>query len=100
MYRNMSGKMENHADTDEILGIQRCARCGHRLDNEIECPLCSDYYASAGREAISTWVYFTACFITSPVSIYFIFRNNRLGAAQKILALSGCLFWFGLYSFL
>ncbi len=31
--------MKDH-EIDEILGVIRCERCGHRLEGEIECPFC------------------------------------------------------------
>ena len=81
---------------DEILGIVRCVRCGHRLDGDVECPFCS-LFADPAKKRDFKWVYFTACFLTSPLSIYFIFTNNRLKIFEKFLALSGCLFWFVSY---
>ncbi len=81
-------------ELDEALGITRCAQCGHRLEGEIECPVCGGYYRSSQeKHRVPTWVYVTACFLTSPVSIYFIIRSKRLTARQKILAASGCLLW-------
>jgi hypothetical protein len=89
---------DNQDRIDEILGIVRCAHCGHRLDNEIECPFCSIVDQKSNRKDIlPKWVYITACFFTSPLSIYFIFRGGRLNAFEKMLALSGCLLWPGLY---
>jgi len=81
---------------DEILGIVRCARCGQRLEGDIECPFCSLFPERAKKRNLK-WVYFTACFLTSPLSIYFIFTNGRLRLFEKVLALSGCLFWFAFY---
>ncbi len=81
---------------DEILGIVRCARCGHRLEGEIECPFCSISIEPAKKSNFK-WVYLTACFLTSPLSIYFIFKNNRLNIFEKGLALSGCLVWLVFY---
>lgn len=81
-------------ELDEALGITRCARCGHRLDGEIECPVCSGYYHSkAKKPPIHKWVYLSACFFTSPLSIYFIMKTTRLNLLEKILAASGCLIW-------
>ncbi len=89
---------DNRDKIDEIIGIVRCARCGHRLNNEIECPFCSIIdQKSNRRDVLPKWVYITACFLTSPLSIYFIFRTERLNAFEKIFALSGCLIWSGLY---
>jgi hypothetical protein len=84
--------------TDEILGIVRCVNCGHRLDGEIECPFCSIVDQKfGGTTVLPKWIYMTACFLASPVSIYFILRSHRLSVAEKILASSGCLVWSGLY---
>lgn len=83
---------------DEVLGIVRCVRCGHRLENEIECPFCS-LFPEARRDALPKWVYITACFLTSPLSIYFIFKGNRLNSFEKGLAATGCFLWFTLYLF-
>jgi hypothetical protein len=81
-------------ELDEALGITRCARCGQRLDGEIECPVCSGYYHSPRKKThIPKWVYLMACFLTSPLSIYFIIRSKRLSRFEKILATSGCLLW-------
>lgn len=49
------------------------------------------------REAMPKWVYITACFMTSPLSIYFVARSTRLNTVEKALSLSGCLMWFGIY---
>jgi hypothetical protein len=86
-------------EIDEALGIVRCARCGHRLEGEIECPFCSllDEPHRRERPLVPKWIYITACFLTSPLSIYFIFKGNRLTTAEKVLTLSGCLVWFALY---
>lgn len=89
--------MDDHEKTDEILGIVRCARCGHRLQGEIECPFCSLFPEPERKEAVPKWVYITACFLTSPLSLYFILNNKSLSNAEKILAFSGCLIWFGIF---
>jgi len=83
--------------TDEILGVVRCARCGHRLEGEIECPFCSLFPEPKRTKTIPKWVYITACFLTSPLSIYFILKNNQLSVIEKVLTFSGCLFWSALY---
>ena len=81
---------------DDILGIVRCARCGHRLEGEIECPFCS-LFPEQTKKRNFKWVYLTACFLTSPISIYFIFTNASLSTFEKGLALSGCLAWLAFY---
>jgi hypothetical protein len=87
---------------DEVLGITRCVRCGHRLDGEIECPFCS---AVSGEKekgkkgGLPKWVYITTCFLTSPFSLYFIIKTRRLSFPEKIFAFCGCLLWFGIYLF-
>jgi hypothetical protein len=81
-------------ELDEALGITRCAQCGQRLDGEIECPVCSSYYHTPSpKKLIPKWVYITACFLTSPFSIYFVVRSKRLNLFEKYLAASGCLLW-------
>ncbi|MBI4847738.1 MAG: hypothetical protein HY808_04065 [Nitrospirae bacterium] len=82
---------------DEILGISRCARCGHRLEGEIECPFCSLFPDAPKKERVPKWTYITACFLTSPFSLYFIIRTERLSRFEKALAFSGCLLWIGMY---
>lgn len=85
---------------DEALGIVRCARCGHRLEGEIECPFYSLFAESSKRDALPKWVFITASFLTSPLSIYFVIKGGRLSLGEKILVSSGCLFWFGIYMWL
>jgi hypothetical protein len=89
--------MDEQERVDEILGVVRCVRCGHRLDGEIECPFCSLFDEPSRKNVFPRWFFITACFLTSPISIYFIFRNSRLNIYEKLLALSGSLFWVGLY---
>jgi len=89
--------MADQEKIDEILGIVRCARCGHRLDGEIDCPFCSLFPDRRRSDVMPKWIYVVACSLTSPLSIYFIFKGDRLNIFERILALSGCLFWFGLY---
>ncbi len=86
-------------ELDEILGISRCARCGHRLDGEIECPFCSLFPDTPREPGIPKWIYLTACFLTSPLSIPAVMRADRLGRGEKVVAVSGCLFWLGLFRF-
>jgi hypothetical protein len=89
----------NQDNTDEILGITRCARCGHRLEGEIECPFCSVFPDPPRKEKVPKWVYITACFLTSPLSLYAIIKSRRLNKLEKLLSFSGCLFWLVIYRF-
>jgi hypothetical protein len=89
--------MEDLAKIDEILGVVRCVRCGHQLEGELECPFCSLFPEAKNREVAPKWVYITACFLTSPLSIYFIFKGNRLNYIEKGLAALGCFIWLALY---
>ncbi len=89
----------NQDERDDILGITRCARCGQRLEGEIECPLCSSFTAPSHKERIPKWVFITACFLTSPLSLYAVITSGRLSPAEKILSFSGCLLWLVLYRF-
>jgi hypothetical protein len=84
-------------DIEEALGIMRCARCGHRLEGEIECPFCLLFPDKPRKEALPKWVFITACFLTSPLSLYSVITTKRLNSLEKVLACSGCLFWFGMY---
>jgi hypothetical protein len=81
---------------DKILGIVRCARCGHRLEGEVEYPFCP-LFPEQSKKRTFKWVYLTACFLTSPLSIYFIFTNANLSTFEKGLALSGSLVWLAFY---
>lgn len=78
---------------DDILGIIRCARCGQRLDGEVECPLCSSFPDPPLKNGTPKWVYITACFLASPISLYAIIKTDRLSVPEKIGAFSGCLLW-------
>ncbi|MDH4027668.1 MAG: hypothetical protein OEU95_02405 [Nitrospirota bacterium] len=89
--------MMNNDDTDEILGITRCARCGHRLDGEIECPCCSMFPDPPGQERAPKWIFITACFLTSPLSLYAIIKTQQLNLFEKVFAFSGCALWAGVY---
>jgi hypothetical protein len=80
-------------EIDELLGVVRCERCGHRLENEIECPFCSLLVEPARKKVLPKWIYLTACFLTSPFSIYFVVQNSRLTLFEKIATISGCGFW-------
>jgi hypothetical protein len=84
-------------ELDEVLGISRCARCGHRLEGEIECPFCSTFPSASPRESTPKWIYITACFLTSPLSLVSLTRSDRLNLIEKVLAFSGCLFWLGVF---
>ncbi len=83
-------------ETDEIIGIVRCARCGHRLEGEIECPFCSQF-PDVPKKRLPKWIFITACFLTSPLSLYAILRTERLNVFEKITAFSGCLLWAGIF---
>jgi len=85
---------------DEILGTTRCARCGHRLEGEIECPFCSLFPVRPVKEKVPKWIYVTACFLTSPLSLYFIVKSERLTRPEKIFACAGCLLWLGFFQFI
>ncbi len=87
------------SDIDEILGITRCARCGHRLEGDIECPFCSLFPDPSRRESIPKWVFLTACWLTSPLSLYAVIKTTRLSVSEKVVAFSGCLLWLGIYRF-
>lgn len=82
---------------DEILGVTRCARCGHRLEGDIECPFCSLFPHPVKKERIPKWIFLTACFLTSPLSLYFVVKTERLNKVEKIFAFTGCVLWIGGY---
>jgi hypothetical protein len=63
---------EHDADLDELLGRTRCARCGQVLDGEIECPFCSLFPDRTRVRRTPKWVFLTACFLTSPLSLPFV----------------------------
>lgn len=84
---------DDQADLDEVLGRTRCARCGQALDGEIECPFCSAFPDRRSAEALPTWVYLTAGFLTSPLSIPFLLTTSRLTRFEKVFAGSGALMW-------
>ena len=86
---------------DEIIGVTRCARCGHRLEGEIECPFCEAVSGVRGKRRsahlLPERAFLAACFLTSPLSVIVIIRTKRLTAREKILACSGCLLWPALF---
>lgn len=82
---------------DEILGITRCVRCGHRLEGEVECPFCAIVLESPKKIFKPKWMYITAYFFTSPLSSYAILKDKRLSPFEKILSFSGCLIWLSVY---
>jgi hypothetical protein len=86
----------NQDNIDEILGITRCVQCGQRLDGEIECPFCSALESSKKKRGLPKWLYITACFLTSPFSLYAIVNTGRLTVFEKIITFTGCFFWAGL----
>ena len=87
----------NQDNIDETLGITRCVKCGHRLNGEIECPFCAVFPEQKQREKIPKWLFITACFFTSPLSLYVIIKTRRLNNLEKILTFSGCFLWLLLY---
>jgi hypothetical protein len=84
-------------EIDEMLGVLRCDRCGHRLENEIECPFCTPFFEPREKDGLPKWIYLTACFVTSPLSIYFVLKSNRLNYIEKIVGVSGCCLWAAFY---
>lgn len=86
----------NDHDLDQALGIARCVQCGHRLDGDIECQFCAVFPETKRVHRLPKWIYITACFLTSPLSIYFVVRNTELSPPEKVLTLSGSLLWAGL----
>jgi hypothetical protein len=89
----------NQDDIEEALGITKCARCGQRLEGEIECPFCSLLPEKPLTTGLPKWIFITACFMTSPLSLFAVITTKRLNVFEKVLAFSGCLFWSGLYFF-
>ena len=87
----------NQDEIDEALGITRCARCGQKLEGEIECPFCSLFPEKPLERVLPKWIFITACFLTSPLSLYSVVTAKRLNTFEKVLAFSGCLFWLGLH---
>lgn len=87
----------HHDELDEALGISRCAQCGHRLEGEIECPFCSILPPDAPPGFPPKWIFVTACFLTSPLSLPAIIKTDRLTFTGKVLTFFGCLIWLGIY---
>jgi hypothetical protein len=81
-------------DIDEKLGITGCARCGHRLEGEIECPFCSLFPDKPRKEACPVGIH-NRLLSHLPLSLNAVIP--RLNFFEKVLACSGCLFWFGMY---
>jgi hypothetical protein len=84
-------------ELDEVLGVVRCERCGHRLGNEVECPFCSLFPEPEKKKVLPKWIYLTACFLTSPFSIYFVVKDRQLTIIEKLAAVSGCCLWLAFY---
>lgn len=91
---------DEEAEFDQLIGRTRCARCGQILDGEIECPFCSNFPEPVRATRLPKWVYVTACFLTSPLSLPFLYASRRLTLAEKLLAGSGALLWPLLFSLL
>ena len=89
---------ERDTDLDELLGRTRCARCGQALDGEIECPFCSLFPDRTRARRTPKWVFLTACFLTSPLSLPFVLTTRRLTGVEKVVAGSGMLVWLGVFS--
>ena len=83
--------MHSHdPETDAALGITRCARCGQKLDGEIECPVCTGYYEaghapSPQAHKFPKWIYLTACFMAFPLSALWYPASGRLALREKAL---------------
>lgn len=88
---------DEEAELDEVLGRTRCARCGQVLHGEIECPFCSQFPEPSHVRRLPTWVFITACFLTSPLSLPVVLSTKRLTGAQKLLAASGVIGWLGVW---
>jgi hypothetical protein len=84
-------------DLDEILGITRCVRCGHRLNGEIECPFCAVVAERTQKALFPKWLLILMYFFSSPFSLYFIKNSERLNIPEKIISSSGCFFWMIIY---
>jgi hypothetical protein len=80
-------------EMDEILGRTRCARCGEVLNADIECPYCNDLPEGRPVRRIPKWVFLTACLLTSPLSLPFLYKSRRLTRLEKLIAGSGMVLW-------
>ena len=89
---------EDDVNLDELLGRTRCARCGEVLDGEIECPFCSLFPDRTRVRRTPKWVFLTACFLTSPLSLPFVLTTRRLTGVEKVVVASGMLMWLGVLS--
>lgn len=92
---------DQEQELDELLNRTRCVRCGQVLDGEVECPFCSLFPDADSPRAtrVPKWVFFTACFLTSPLSLPVILTTRRLAGLEKVLAASGLLGWLGVWWF-
>jgi hypothetical protein len=88
---------DQEQELDELLNRTRCVRCGQVLDGEIECPFCSLFPDSPRAQRLPKWVFFTACFLTSPLSLPVLITTRRLTGLEKVLAASGLLGWLGVW---
>ncbi|MFZ5877499.1 MAG: hypothetical protein ACOYXU_14005 [Nitrospirota bacterium] len=88
---------EQEPDLDELLNCTRCVRCGQVLDGEIECPFCSNFPDPTRAQRMPKWVFLTACFLTSPLSLPVIITTPRLTGPERLLAASGLLGWLGVW---
>ncbi len=84
-------------NVEEKIGIVSCVNCGQRLDGEIECPFCSTFTDKTRKKELPKWIYITACFLTSPLSIYAIIKSKRLSFLEKLFTFSGCFLWAGIF---
>jgi hypothetical protein len=92
-WEDLSKVADEEAELDALLGRTRCARCSQILDGEIECPFCSIFPEPVRAKRMPTWVYLTACFLTSPISLPFLYATDRLTPKEKLIAGSGALLW-------
>lgn len=86
---------DQDTDLDELFGRTRCARCGQVLHGEIECPFCGLFPDTVRAQRMPKWVFFTACFLTSPLSLPVVLTTKRLNGTEKALAAAGTMGWLG-----